>query len=272
MEEHARKRIGLALGGGVVRGLAHIGVLAVFQEAGIPIDFVAGTSAGSLVGASFCAGLDIEEIWSFAAGMRWWHIARPVLPLQGFVSFEPMEGWIVRELGDITFSDLKIPFTAVATDLNSGEPVILNEGRLAPAVRASCTVPGLVVPLELDGRLLGDGSLSNTVPVSVLRALGADYVIGVDIFSSSIRRRWGPFGLGFAALEILIQRAGGGLSEADCLITPDLAGATYFRFSKKEHLMKQGEKAAREKLDCIRQALADGSTPGRIISSSTIPR
>jgi NTE family protein len=258
MAENSRKRIGLALGGGVVRGLAHIGVLAVLQQAGIPIDYVAGTSAGSLVGASFCAGMSIEAILDFAVKMRWWHIARPVLPVQGFVSFEPMERWIMSELGDLTFADLRIPFTAVATDLNSGESVILNDGRLAPAVRASCTVPGLVTPLELDGKLLGDGSLSNTVPVSILRAMGADYVIGVDIFTSSIRRRWGPLGLGFAALEILIQRAGGGITQADCVITPNLAGATYFRFSKKEHLMEQGEKAAREKVDCIRQALAAG--------------
>lgn len=261
MGETFRKRVGLALGGGVVRGLAHIGVLEVLLEAGIPIDYVAGTSAGSLVGASFCAGLSIDEIREFALGLRWWHIARPVFPLQGFFTFAPMESLIIRTFGDLNFEDLNIPFAAVATDMETGETVAFREGRLAPAVRASCTVPGLVVPVKMNGRLLADGSLSNTVPVSILRAMGADYVIGVDIFSSSIRRRWGPFGLGFAALEILIQRSGGGIEEADCLIAPNLAGATYIRFSKKEQLMSLGSQAAQEKLGCIRQALATPEEP-----------
>lgn len=262
MSNLSRKRVGLALGGGVVRGLAHLGVLSVLLEAGIPIDYVAGTSAGSLVGASYCAGMSLEEIRDFAFRLRWWHIARPVLPLQGFVSFEPMERLIERELGLCTFEELKIPFAAVATDLTTGETIALREGRLAPAVRASCTIPGLVTPVEIDGHLLGDGSLSNTVPVSILRQMGADFVIGVDIFASSIRRRWGPLGMGVAALEILIQRSGGGIEEADFLIAPELAGATYFRFSKKQQLMELGERAAAAKLGSLQQKLVGLELPG----------
>lgn len=238
-----------------MRGLAHLGVLSVLLEAGIPIDYIAGTSAGSLVGASFCAGMSLDEIRSFALNLRWWHIARPVFPAQGFVSFEPMERLLERQLGLRTFEELQIPFAAVATDLNTGETIAFREGRLAPAVRASCTVPGLVAPVEIDGRLLGDGSLSNTVPVSILREMGADFVIGVDIFASSIRRRWGPFGMGAAALEILIQRSGGGIDDADFLIAPDLAGATYFRFSKRMQLMELGERAAIKNLEGLRQTL-----------------
>jgi NTE family protein len=123
-------------------------------------------------------------------------------------------------------------------------------------VRASCSVPGFVTPLEIDGRLLGDGSLADTVPVDILREMGADYVIGVDIFTSSIRPRWGPFGMGFTAMEILVQRAGGGIDTADCLISPRLGGETYLRFSKRERLFKLGEEAAEEKLPFILQALS----------------
>ncbi len=255
MQTAKRKLVGLALGGGVVRGLAHLGVLAVLEQAGIPIDFISGTSAGSIIGATYSAGASIETIKAFAMNLRWWHVARPVWPAQGLVSFDKMSEWLVEKIGDLEFSDLKTPYAAVATDLESGLPVKLHTGRLAPAVQASCSVPGLVRPVRLDGRLLGDGSLSNTIPVSILREMGADYVIGVDIFRPAIRRRLGPLGMGFTALEILVERAGGGIDQADCLIAPKLAGKTYFRFSKKEELYALGWEAAQEKLPEIRSAL-----------------
>jgi NTE family protein len=237
--------------------MAHLGVLDVLEREGVPIDFVAGTSAGSFVGATHCAGVSVAEIKEQAKALHWWDFARPVWPSRGIVSFDPLERWLVRMLGDLTFADLKTPFTAVAVDLDTGEPVYLNEGRLAPAVRASCSVPGFVTPLEMDGQLLGDGSLAETVPVGVLRAMGADYVIGVDIFASSIRPRWGPFGMGFTAIEILVRRAGGGIKTADCLIAPKLGGETYIRFSQKERLYQLGKEAAEEKISSILQAIRE---------------
>lgn len=250
-----RKRVGLALGGGVVRGMAHLGVLAVLEQAGIQIDFIAGTSAGSLVGALFAAGIPVARIKEVAMGIHWWDLGRLVWPARGFVDFEPLERWLVRALGDLSFADLKTPFSAVAANLDNGQPVYLTTGRLAPAVRASCSVPGFVAPVEIDGQLLGDGSLSDTVPVEMLRRMGADYTIGVDIFTSSIRPRWGPFGMGFTAVEILVQRAGGGIEIADCLIQPRLGGHTYIRFSQRERLYRLGEEAALEKIDLIRAAV-----------------
>lgn len=244
----AKVKIGLALGGGVVRGMAHIGVLSVLEEAGITIDYIAGTSAGSLVGAIYCAGYSTAQIKEHAMRLRWWRLLKPVWPSQGFFSFALMERWLVRTLGDLTFDQLKIPFAAVATDLERAAPVWLQQGRLAPAVCASCSVPGIFTPVRLNGLVLGDGSLADTVPVDVLRQMGADYVIGVDIFIASIRRGWGALGMGVNALEILVERAGGGVDRADCLIAPALRGESYVRFSQRERIFRLGEQAAREKL------------------------
>lgn len=242
------KRVGLSLGGGAVRGWAHLGVLSELVQAGISIDYVAGTSAGSLVGAIYCTGISYDQIMEEAAGIRWWHFVRPVWPTRGFVSFDRLEKWLISKFGDISFADLKIPFAAVATDLKTGKSVPLQSGRLAPAICASCAVPGLVTPIVIDGQLLGDGAVSDTVPVGVLRDMGAEIVIAVDIFKPSMRPRLGALGMGLNALEILIQNAGGGIESADCLITPDLAGDTYVRFSRKQNLLLLGQQAAREKL------------------------
>ena len=257
----SRKRIGLSLGGGAVRGWAHLGVLSVLVRAGIPIDYVAGTSAGSLVGAIYCTGINIDQLIDYAAGIRWWHFARPVWPSRGFFSFERMEKWLVNNFGDITFTELKTPFVAVATDLKTGNSVALSQGRLAPAICASCAVPGFIEPVSIDGKLLVDGSISDTVPVKVLRKMGAEYVIAVDIFTPSLRPHWGAFGLGINAIEILVQNAGGGINEADCLISPELGGSTYWRFSKRQHLFMLGQQAANEKLPILHEAIADIIAP-----------
>jgi NTE family protein len=254
---NGRKRIGLALGGGVVRGAAHIGVLSVLERAGIPIDCVAGASAGALMGAAYCSGVGLPKIKEMALRMRWRDVISLTWPSQGLVSFDKLERWMVAAVGDLEFADLKLPFAAVATDLESGQPVILREGRVAPAVRASSSVPGLVKPARLNGRLLGDGNVTDNVPVQAARALGADYIIGVDIFTPALRLRWGPLGYAFAALEILLHHAGGGLEAADCLIVPKLAGFSYVRFSRSAELMALGERAAEEKLAIIQNAISN---------------
>jgi NTE family protein len=254
--ESTRKKIGLALGGGVVRGMAHIGVLAALEEANIPIDYIAGTSAGSLVGALFATGLKSNQIQDFASKISWWTIARPVLFSRwGYVSFNQMARWLIKELGDLQFSDLKYPFVAVATDLYTGRLVELCEGRLAPAVQASCSIPGFVTPVELNGLLLGDGSLCDTVPVDVVRKMGADYVIGVDIFPPLVRPHPSPLRMGINAIEILVHSAGGGIYDADCLVAPKLGGMSYIRLSKQKEFFARGAQATREKLDKIRSDL-----------------
>lgn len=258
MKPDGQKRIGLALGGGAVRGLAHLGVLTVLEREGISIDCVAGASVGAVVGAAYCAGLGAQQLTVISAQLGWRKIASPTWPIQGFVSFAKLERWLVDLLGDLDFADLAIPFAVVATDAASGAPVVLKEERLAPAVRASCSVPGIVPPVKMNGRLLVDGGVSDNLPVATVRALGADYVIGVDICRPLIRPRRGPLGIGFAALETLVQRVGGGIETTDCLISPDLGGFSYVRFSQREELINRGIRAAEAKLPLLRSALTAG--------------
>jgi NTE family protein len=253
---NSRLRVGVALGGGVVRGFAHVGVLSVLEAADIPIDFVSGTSVGSIIGAFYCAGMKLVDVDDMAARINWLALSRPVLARKGLVSFDRLERWLIQELGDLHFEDLAIPFAVSVTDMEAGENVILDSGPLAPAVRASCSVPGFVTPVRLGGRLLADGGVSNNVPVNILREMGADYVIGVDIFQHYSSRSWGPLGPGLTALEIMIRHAGGSIEAADCVITPELSGQTYFRFGKRLGLIELGQKAAVAQLPCIQEALA----------------
>lgn len=250
------KRVGLALGGGLARGLAHIGVLSVLEEYKIPIDFIAGTSAGSLIAAAYCAGWSAEKIYQRALRFRWRHIARPTWPWRGLFSFDNLARRMRQEYGDLQFEKTRIPFTVVAVDIMTGEPVRLNRGAVAPAVQASCAMPGAIEPVQIDDRWLCDGGLADMVPVGVLREMGADYVIGVDIFEFKMRKYLGPLGYLLAAIEILLERAGGGIEQADCLIAPDLRGKTYVRFSKRAELYELGRQATLEKIDCIRSSIS----------------
>jgi len=252
-----RKRVGLALGGGVARGMAHIGVLSVLEEAHIPIDTVAGTSIGSMIGAAYCAGIEIPQLLKVAAETGWWQLGSPTWPRHGLLSFEKMESWITNMIGDVDIRDFPIPFAAVATDIETGERVILREGPVGKVIRASCSVPGFITPVEYQGRLLCDGGISDNLPDYAARSLGANYVIGVDVFAPAFRSFLGPAGALMAAVETLVQHAGGGDLDADCLIIPDLVGASFVRLSKYEAFIAAGRQATQEMLPAIQAALAE---------------
>jgi len=249
------QRIGLALSGGISRGPAHIGVLNVLTRQGIPIDCVTGVSAGSIIGAVYCAGVPLEQMNQLALQIGWRRIARLVWPRRGFIHFRKLERFLIEVIGDVEFHELKIPFAVVVTDLLTGEPLVINEGRVATAVHASCAVPGFVEPVERAGRLLGDGGVSCNLPGKQIRALGADYVIGVDLMQPHLRRRMGAFRFGVMALETLIQRSGGGIDAVDCLIQPTLAGFNSLMFNRAAYLIERGEAAARQQQDAILAAL-----------------
>jgi NTE family protein len=195
------QKIGLALGGGAARGIAHIGVLQVLEAYGIRPDCIAGTSIGSLVGGMYAAGISPTRMQVLAENLRWRSIASiniPSLTLSnltlaggnipflenatGLFDLHKMVDWIKSILGrEVTFEDLSIPFAAMATDLVNGTSVALNTGPIAPAIQASCAVPMVFTPVRRHGRLLVDGGVSQNLPAAAVRAFGADYVIAVDL-------------------------------------------------------------------------------------------
>jgi NTE family protein len=261
---NGRLRVGLALGGGVARGLAHIGVISVLENAGVPIDCIAGTSMGAIIGASYAAGLTVSDLKAIAARTGWRHVSQPFPSAGGLVTFNKMEHWVEEHIGDFDVRDLAIPFAAVASDLVSSERVILSRGKLSTAIRASSSVPGFAPPVEIDGRMLVDGGITDNIPADVTRILGADYVIGVDVFVPVLRRRLGPLAQGLAAIETLVRHAGKGSNECDCLITPRVEGRSYFRFAQYERLIALGEEAALARLPEILRALeVAGTASGR---------
>ncbi|UCG25139.1 MAG: patatin-like phospholipase family protein, partial [Chloroflexota bacterium] len=247
-------RIGLALSGGAARGLAHVGVLEALIKSGIPIDCVAGCSAGSILGALYCAGMPIERIRSFAPYISWRRIAEVARSDQGLLTFEKLERLMVMLIGDLEFQELNLPFAVVAMNAVNGERLIIRQGRVATAVRASCSIPGLVTPVEFGGRLLVDGGIVDNLPVDAARALEADFVIGVDVFEPHYRRDRGPLGKGLTAFETLVRNTGGGVGRADFLIAPRTAGRTYIRFSRYEELVQLGRQAAHERLPLLLKA------------------
>ena len=248
------RRIGLAVGGGAARGVAHVGVLEILEREGIRPDVIAGTSVGALIGALICAGFSAAELSFVTEHIGWSKLLRLQVPGRGLFTFERMGELMIELLGDITFADLKIPFALVATDVNTGEMVTITEGPLTPAVMASCAVPGLIEPVQVGDRLLCDGGIINNTPISTAREMGADYVIGIDIFEPHYDRH-NPLGMALTAIEVLINRAGMGLDKADCLIKPDLAGISFISFMRKERLLQKGREAAITALPGLRQAL-----------------
>jgi NTE family protein len=255
--EKGRKRVGLALNGGGARGAGHVGVLEVLDREKVPIDCIAGTSAGSVVGAAYVAGIRGQRLVEMTLQTRWRHSVRPTWPRDGLVSLAPLESRLIKLMGDLTFADLHIPFAAVATDMATGEQVVLREGRVAPAVRASSSVPGVMTPLELDGRLLADGGVVNNLPISVVRDMGADVVIAVSLFKPQGKRPRGFSAILAAAVDYLLLHAGDDPSTADVCITLPLAGlGSIVRSSGAKRWMALGRQMAEEAMPSIKALLA----------------
>jgi NTE family protein len=179
-----KKKIGFALGGGGARGLSHIGVLKVLDEYGIVPDIVSGTSIGAIIGALYSGGHKPAEIEQLVLGLNWKKLVSLVdvtLPVSGLFQGKRLVALLKSIIGDLTFQQLQYAFSCVATDIINGEQVVLKEGSLIEAVRASISLPGIFTPVSISGRFLVDGGLINTVPVSICRDMGADYVVGVNV-------------------------------------------------------------------------------------------
>jgi NTE family protein len=181
----AYPKIGLALSGGGARGLAHIGVLKTLEREGIPVDFLAGTSMGGVIAAGYAAGLNAAYLEQEALRMSRWRNLLPLvdrsLPGLGLVRGERVRDYLADHIGEITFDQLNIPLALVAVDLFSGKEVVLRSGVVADAVRATISLPGVFAPYPLDGQLLVDGGILNNLPADVVRSMGAEVVIAVNV-------------------------------------------------------------------------------------------
>lgn len=252
----ARPRIGLALGGGGARGGAHVGVLRVLEKSGIPIDCIAGTSAGAMVGAAYAAGLPVDELEQILATVRRRDLFRLVWAPDGWLDNSPLARSFERIAGRLTVEDLRIPFAAVATDAANGEAVELRTGPVSALLRATTAIPCLVRPVEWQGRRLIDGAVVHKVPVRLARSLGADIVIAVDLSTPSTwqnRRAWHPLALLLRVIDIMDQRlVTGELAEADLVLHPHVdCGA--FDFHRSRLQVRCGEEAALQALEQIRR-------------------
>src|ERR1700740_222160 len=176
-----RPGIGLALGGGFARGMAHLGVLQTLEQNRIPISCIAGTSVGSILGAAYASGAPLARIMATCRTLRFRDIARWRVSRLGFPSNHRLGDLMERVFETHQFEDLQIPMAIVATDLNNGKPVVLTHGNLVEAIRASCAFPGLFEPVEMGTRCLVDGALVAPVPTRAARELGASYVLGVSV-------------------------------------------------------------------------------------------
>ena len=190
-KQNIRKKIGLALGSGSARGWAHIGVLRALRDAGIQVDYVAGTSIGALVGAVYASG-DIDSLEEVVLKLDWKQIAHffdVVFPKSGLIDGNKVADFVREHVEEMNIEDLPLPFSAVSTNLATGDEVVLQKGDIIEAVRASISVPGIFTPVRKNGTVLVDGALVNPVPVSVVRKMGADFAIAVDLNHDIVNKK-----------------------------------------------------------------------------------
>ena len=263
--------IGLALSGGAARGMAHVGVLRALIENDIPIDYIGGTSAGSIVGGAYAAGMPIEEIAEFGRSLRWRDIGRMTMSRLGVQSNERLEQYLRARLPLTRFEDLSIPFAAVATDLKSGAAVVMrDEGDVPFAIRASCAIPGWYVPVvDEQGRQLVDGGLVAVIPVSVTRSLGADLVIAVDVNAAGATFL-GPTSsvIGVVLQSMLVvQRTASRyqLAAADTVISPQVGHIRWDEMGRAEELMEAGYDAALKRIPQILTLIETSSVKSAVL-------
>ena len=268
-----RKKVGIALSGGAARGFAHLGVLKVFAEHNIPIDFVAGTSAGSIVGAAVACGLSFEEAVEMGRKMSWYRMSGFSYSARGILSNASMGDFLAKHLPHKNFEDLKIPFAAVACDLETGKEVVLKDrGSIAAAVCASCAIPGVFAPVEdAQGRLLIDGGVVSLVPTKAVKKLGAEIIVAVDVNASGATY-WGTpstfLGVFIQSAMMLLRTAGKSQHyRADVVIIPQISHLRPDEIGKMDEFIKAGEEAALAKIDEIK-ALIESDNADSIKASS----
>ena len=259
-----RPTIGLALSGGAARGIAHVGVLRALSDNNIPVDYIAGTSAGSLVGGAFASGMPLDQIVELGRQMRWRDVGRMTMSRLGVQSNERLEQYLRERLPIARFEDLPIPFAAVATDLKTGSAVILRDkGDVPFAIRASCAIPGWYVPvIDEEGRQLVDGGLVAVIPASIARSLGADIVISVDVNAEGAKF----FGSTSSVIGVMLQSmlvvqktaSHYQLSLSDHVIKPRVGHIRWDEMGRADELVAAGYEAGLESVPEVLALLDTG--------------
>lgn len=253
-----RLRIGVALGGGFARGIAHIGVLRVLEEHQIPIDCIAGTSVGALIAAGFATGVPLKKMEHRAATTQFRDFGKWRLSRMGFASNERLERYLYQVSTFTRFEEAKIPLAIAATDLGTGEAVYFTEGEIGPALRASCAYPGMFLPVEHQGRVLVDGFLAAPVPVDAVKRLGAEFVIAVYLDSAPPDEKptnmLEVIGRSFSIMARTASRTW--RQKSDVILEPEVGHFAWDDFSQTSKLIAAGDAAARISLPRIKAALA----------------
>ena len=254
---HAPSRVALVLGGGGMRGFAHIGVLQALEEANIRPDLVVGTSIGSIIGAAYASGTSPDQLWQQANSMRVRSLADLTLSGPGFVKGEALALWANGLIGGQAIERFPLRFAAVATDLDRTRPYVITQGDAGQALRASAAIPGVFLPVQADGLTLVDGGVAALVPVRAARALGADVVIAVDIYchgpqypSSSSVSMWLRVSQAQSCLLSDPET-----TSADVLIAPSVSPAGTDDAQGRERARRQGYEATVAQLPALRSAL-----------------
>ena len=239
---------GLALGGGAARGIAHVGVLQVLEENNLRPDYIAGTSVGSLVGGLYAAGISPQRMEEVVRKLRWSDVTGITMPKLGLLDPSRMIDLIDQIThGPKQFDELAIPFAAVAADIINGDLVVLNRGPIAPAIRASCSIPTVFTPSRRDGRLLVDGGILNNLPVSVAEAMGASYVVAVDLLPLGSMLGKEPSNLlelTVTAIYTLMRATHNEGPSADRIIAPAIGHLSLASLSAVDELLSAGRAAA----------------------------
>lgn len=251
-------RVGLALGGGFARGIAHVGVLRTLKEYEIPIDFIAGTSVGALIAAAYASGSTIEEMERQGAATRFRDFGRWTISRMGMASNERLEDFLRKFTLLRRFEELKTPLGIVATDINSGESVHFTKGEIGPALRASCAYPGLFLPVEYRDHVLVDGFLTEAVPAVCVREMGAEVVISVHLepglLSNKPRNTIEVISRSFSIIQANSHQPW--RDATDILIEPDVHNILWDEFVRTPDLVAAGADATIAALPRIRAALA----------------
>jgi NTE family protein len=250
-------RLGLALGGGAVRGAAHIGVLEALDSAGIEPAIITGTSAGALVGALYSAGTSPAEISKISRTLRWARLIRPARTRKALFETSRLGVFLDGVLGGRDFDALIRPFAAVACDLTNGREVVMRDGPVATAVLASAAIPGVFPPVVRNGQALVDGGLVTMVPAALAREMGADIVLAVDVSGPLPRRQ--PTTLLQVMVAVSALQPGGSdrlASDADLVISPEVDEYAFWELSRIAEFEEAGRVATEQALPLLRSLIA----------------